>query len=84
MNKLLEAITEEDLKGLKNHLMQSAKSEITKQLKEFYILSSHDFSEIMSEILKEIKDDIKKEIKEESGDEIKQSILNSFKETIGD
>ncbi len=79
---LLEAITKEDLKGLKDHLMQSAKSEITKQLSEYYILNSHDFSGIMSEILEEIKEDIKKEIKEECGEEIKHSILNSFKKNI--
>ncbi len=79
---LLEAITKEDVKGLKDHLMQSAKSEITKQLTEFYILNSHDFSEIMTEILSEIKEDIKAEIKEEHSEEIKQSILNSFKSNL--
>ena len=75
---LLEAITTNDLKSLKDHLMSQAKYEITQQLKEYYILDSHSLSDTVNEVFTDLKEELKKEIKEEYGEGIKEVILKKL------
>lgn len=80
MKSLVEAISKEDVKNLKDYMMVAIKDQIKEDLANFYAVDEEAYTEIMQEIMAEIKEEIKSEIKEEYGEVIKSSILKAFKE----